>query len=62
MGRELPPEGPLFEHPISGTLGTPSAVNLIECPGKGLSSQVECLPPQAPVFWLPKGRHVAGLI
>lgn len=37
MGRELLPEGPLFEHPVSGTLGTPSAVNLIECPGKGLS-------------------------
>lgn len=37
MGREFPAEGPLFEHLISGTLGTPSAVNLIECPGKGLS-------------------------
>lgn len=26
-----------------------------------VSSQVECLPPQVPFCWLPKGRHATGL-
>lgn len=27
-----------------------------------IMSQVQCLPPQAPFGWRPKGRHVTGLI